>query len=101
MAVEFSRAAEDDLFEILLYGIERYGLVQAERYKGQLDKIFQTLSDNPSITRLREDITPGVRVYPAQKHMIVYTILGDGKTVFVLRVRHQRENWLEHPVTEP
>lgn len=98
MPIEFSRAAEDDLLEIFLYGIGEHGLVQAERYKSQLDKSFQTLSDNPEISRLREEITPPVRVYPAQKHMIVYTILEDGQTVFILRVRHHRENWMEHPI---
>ena len=98
MAIEFSRAAEGDLLEIFLYSIEEHGLVQAERYKDQLDKTFQTLSDNPKITRLREEITPPVRVYPAQKHMIVYTILEDGQTVYILRVRHHRENWTEHPI---
>ena len=98
MAIEFSLAAESDLLEIFLYGIQEHGLAQAERYKGQLEKTFQTISDNPKITRLREEITPPVRVYPAQKHMIVYTILEDGQTVYVLRVRHSRENWTEHPI---
>ena len=98
VAIEFSLAAEDDLLEIFLYGIQEHGLVRAERYKGQLEKAFQTISDNPKITRLRREITPPVRVYPAKKHMIVYTILEDGKTVYVLRVRHLSENWTEHPI---
>ncbi|MCI5039254.1 MAG: type II toxin-antitoxin system RelE/ParE family toxin [Donghicola eburneus] len=98
MPIEVSRAAEGDLLGIFLYGIQEYGLAQAERYKGQLDKSFQAVADNPEITRLREEITPPVRVYPTQKHMIVYTILEDGQTVFVLRVRHHRENWTEHPI---
>jgi plasmid stabilization system protein ParE len=51
VAIEFSRAAEDDLSGIFLYGIGEHGLAQAERYKGQLDKTFQILSDNPKITR--------------------------------------------------
>lgn len=98
MAIEFSRAAEDDLLEIFFYGIEEHGLAQAERYKSRLDRSFQTLSDNPKIARLRLEIAPPVRVYPAQIHMIVYTIAEDGETVFVLRVRHHRENWKEHPL---
>ena len=43
MAIEFSRAAEDDLLEIFLCGIEEHGLAQAERYKSRLDRSFQTL----------------------------------------------------------
>lgn len=98
MAIEFSLAAEDDLLGIFLYGIQEHGLAQAERYKGQLEATFQTISENPKITRLRREITPPVRVYPAQRHMIVYTILEDGQTVYVLRVRHHRENWTERPI---
>ena len=55
MAIEFSLAAEDDLLGIFLHGIQEHGLAQAERYKGQLEKTFQTISDNPKITRLRRD----------------------------------------------
>ena len=60
MAIEFSLAAEDDLLGIFLYGIQEHGLAQAERYKGQLEATFQTISDNPKITRLRREITPPV-----------------------------------------
>ena len=98
MAIEFSRAAEEDLLGIFLHGIKEHGLTQAERYKAQLDRNFRILSDHPGIARLRQEITPPVRVYPARKHMIVYTVLEDGKTVFVLRVRHHRENWMENPM---
>ena len=98
MAIEFSRAAEDDLLNILLYGIREHGLARAERYKTRLEQGFQTIADNPRITPLRQEITPPVRVYPVQRHMIIYTIAADGQTVFVLRIRHQRENWMDHPV---
>jgi toxin ParE1/3/4 len=98
VAIEFSQAAEDDLRGVFLYGIQEHGVAQAELYKGQLEKTFQTLSGNPKIARLRREITPPVRVYPAHQHMIVYTILEDGQTVYVLRVRHHSENWMEHPL---
>lgn len=98
MAIKFSLAAENDLLEIFLYGIQKHGLVQAERYKSQLEATFQTISDNPKITHLREEIRPLVRVYPARSHMIVYTILDDSQTVYVLRVRHHSENWTESPI---
>ena len=38
-----------------------------------------------------------VRVHPSQQHVIVYTILDDGKTVRILRVRHHSEDWTESP----
>lgn len=59
MAIEFSLAAEDDLLEIFLYRIQEHELAQAERYKGQLEAIFQTIFDNPTITG---DHVPSTRV---------------------------------------
>ena len=93
MTINFSRAAENDLLEIFLYSIEHHGLEQAERYKNQLEKAFQIISENPTIAQLRDEITPPVRIYPAQKHIIIYSILEDSHTVNILRIRHQRENW--------
>ena len=98
MAIEISQAAEADLLEIFLYSIEEFGLGQAERYKNRLENAFQALSDTPKMVRLRREISPPVRVHPVQQHLIIYTVLEDGETVYVLRVRHQREDWAEGPV---
>ena len=95
MAIKFSREAENDLLGIFRYGITHYGLAQAERYKRELDKRFRLLSEHPRMARLRYEITPPVRIVQAQLHLIVYTLLEEDETVFVLRVRHQRENWIE------
>ncbi len=97
MAIEFTPAAKGDLQDIYRYGVEEHGLVQAERYRGQLTSSFQILSENPKIARLRHEIAPPVRVYPARQHIIVYVVLEDEQTVLVLRVRHHRENWTEQP----
>lgn len=99
MPIEFSRAAEADLLGIFLSGIERHGLKQAERYRAKLETAFRALSGAPELARLREEITPPVRVHPVQSHVIVYAIGEDGRTVFVLPVRHHRENWAERPLS--
>ena len=98
VAIKFSRAAEADLRDIFIYSIEAHGVAQAEHYKHQFDDAFNALADNPKMARLRQEITPPVRVYPVQKHMIIYTILEDSETVFILRVRHHRENWTDRPI---
>jgi len=87
VAIEFSRAAEHGLLGIFRYGIQHYGLARTERYKRELDKSFRLLSDHPHMARLRYEITPPVRIVPAQRHLIVYTLLEEDETVFVLRVR--------------
>ncbi len=85
MAIEFSHAAENDLLDIFRYGIKHYGLARAERYKRELDKSLRLLSNHPRMARLRYEITPPVRIVPTQRHLIVYTLLDDDETVFVLR----------------
>lgn len=96
MAIEFSRAAEDDLFDIFLYGIETHGLQQAERYKRLLDRTFGLLSANPNLARERYEMSPPVRIHPVGTHVVVY--ITRGETVLVLRVRHARETWAEMPL---
>ena len=93
MAIEFSKSADADLLGILEHGIDQYGLARAEDYMSRLDGSFRALSKNPEIARLRPEIIPPVRAHPSQSHVIVYTILDDGKTILVLRVRHHREDW--------
>lgn len=98
MAIEISQSAEADLLDIFLYSIEEFGVAQAERYKILLENAFQALSETPGMARLRRGISPPVRVLPVEKHMIIYTIREDGQTVYVLRVRHQREDWAAGPL---
>ena len=98
VAIKFSCAAEADLRDIFLYGIETHGVAQAERYKRELDEAFQALLDHPKMARPRREITPPVRVFPVQKHMIIYTALEDRETVFILRVRRHRDNWTDRPI---
>ena len=66
--------------------------------KASLKRPFRPYLIIPRLPVCGQKITPPVRVYPVQKHMIVYTILEDGQTVYVLRVRHHSENWTEQPI---
>lgn len=38
-----SKRAENDLLNIFIYGIERFGLIQAEKYNSELDNYFGIL----------------------------------------------------------
>lgn len=92
MGYMLSRAAEEDLIYIFLYGIDQFGLAQAERYHELLSKTFQFLAENPEVAHERPEITPPVRIHPVKSHLIVYTLDPDGG-IFIVRVRHGREDW--------
>ena len=51
MAIEYSRAAANDLIRILHYGTEQHGIVQAERCKAGLDRSLRFISENPKKSR--------------------------------------------------
>jgi toxin ParE1/3/4 len=88
-----TRAAADDLTAIFLQGIEQFGLPQADAYHEGLSAIFAFLADYPNAARLREEISPPVRVHPYKAHLVIYDV-GYEDEVIILRVRHGREDWM-------
>ena len=88
-----TRAAVNDLTAIFLEGIGQFGLPQADAYHEGLSAIFAFLADYPRAARLREEISPPVRVHPYKAHLVIYDV-GDEDEVIILRVRHGREDWM-------
>ncbi len=97
MNYRLSKAAEADLIDIFLSGVEAFGVKQAEIYQDKIDHSIAIIGDNPDLARLRTEITPPVRIHPVGSHVIVY-LVDDGGLVRILRIRHQRENWTEFPI---
>jgi toxin ParE1/3/4 len=73
-----TRAAADDLTAIFLEGIEQFGLPQADTYHEGLSAIFAFLADYPHGARLREKISPPVRVHPYKAHLVIYDVGDEG-----------------------
>ena len=93
MGYILSRAAEEDLIDILLGGAQQFGFIQAEKYHRLLEKAFLYLAENPFMARQRNELRPPVRVHPVGVHVILYAIKETGD-IFIVRVRHGREDWL-------
>ena len=64
--------AEDDLLDLFLDGIEMFGLLQARRYKDELENCFQLIASRPQMGRLAPSIGEGVRRHEHQSHIILY-----------------------------
>lgn len=96
MSYRLSRMAEEDLIQIFLEGADSFGVDQARRYHHKLFEIFTFLADNPRAARLRPEITPPVRVHPVGSHIVLYDVL-ENDEVFILRIRHGREDWQGSP----
>ena len=93
MAYTLSIEAEEDVIAIFLSGAEQFGIVQAERYHDELEKIFDLLSIHPQAARIREELTPSVRVHPHVSHIILYSVT-ESNDIFIIRVRHAHEDWI-------
>ncbi|MEP3348005.1 MAG: type II toxin-antitoxin system RelE/ParE family toxin [Litoreibacter sp.] len=97
MTYRLSKQAESDLIQIYLTGVEQFGVAQAETYQDKIDEMIALIGDNPEIARIREEISPPVRIHPVKSHVIIY-LVDDHRMVRILRVRHGRENWPVNPI---
>ena len=95
MAYQLSVEAEEDVIGIYIVGAEQFGEAQAERYHDNLQKIFYFLSEYPQVARVREELTPSVRVHPFGSHIIMYSV-NEAGDVFIIRIHHAHEDWLTH-----
>ena len=95
MAYILSHKAEEDIIAIFVAGAEQFGLLQAQRYHQQLTTTFEFLADNPLAAPVREELTPPVRLHPVGSHLVIYQLEADN-SVFIIRVRHAHEDWLNN-----
>jgi toxin ParE1/3/4 len=84
-----SALAEADLAGILDYTTETWGAAQADRYLDVLIESFEHTARMPSLGRLCNAVSPGVRRIETGKHVVFYRPAEDG--VLIIRVLHQRE----------
>lgn len=79
-----TRRAEADLLDIFLFGLEQFGLAQAERYKLGLERGFTLLADNPKLGRTADAVAPGLRRHEHESHVILYEQAPDGVLIVAL-----------------
>lgn len=82
---QFKERAEADLNDIALF-IASDSPAAALRFVGELRSLCQSLTENPSRYRLREEYGPGVRVAAHGRYLIFYAERGD--TVVIERILH-------------
>lgn len=82
-------AAEDDLWEIVLY-IAQDNEEAAFRLADEIDRRFQMLADVTGAGQARPELLPEVRSFPVGNYLIFYRPMSDG--VEILRVLHGARN---------
>jgi len=81
-----SRLAAADLQEIAEYTIERFGIMQARRYRESLKTCFVQLANNPTLGKRAEQLMHGLQRFEHQSHVVFY--ISEPKNILIVRVLH-------------
>ena len=84
--------AEQDITDIWSDGADRWGIDQADRYFDGMADLFDLLSEQPQIARLRDEFDQPVRIHIYGSHLVVFVVIEAG--IEIIRVLHQRRNIL-------
>ncbi|KPF68830.1 plasmid stabilization protein [Bosea sp. AAP35] len=79
-----TKRAEADLYDLALFGYERFGEAQAEAYLAELDHVFKLLAGQPRMGRQAETIAPGVRRHDHGSHVILYEEAPSGVRILAI-----------------
>lgn len=96
MGYFLSKQAEKDILNLFLTGAREFGTRQAVAYHQRLEEAFEFLARHPEAAPERSEISPPVRLFPVKAHLVVYRI-HRGDDLFIIRVCHRRQDWINNP----
>jgi len=85
MRYRTTRAADEDLIQAFLDGIQKFDVRQAQRYREALEYVFELIVDTPRLGR-RVHGQDARRSFHHGRHIIIYSIEDDG--ILIERVFH-------------
>ncbi|KAB1087984.1 type II toxin-antitoxin system RelE/ParE family toxin [Neorhizobium galegae] len=80
--------AESEIVDIIRYGIETFGVLQAQHYVDELTHCFELLVENPRMGGAGPDFGESVRRHIHARHIVLYEINAPG--ILILAVVHVR-----------
>ena len=92
--VTLKPAARRDFRSILAYTSAQWGVTQRDIYRAAIDRAFETLGANPEIGKARDELSPGLRSYQVEQHVIYYRVSSSG--VRIVRILHGRMDAARH-----
>jgi toxin ParE1/3/4 len=88
-------AAQNDLEEIDLFGITRFGVAVSDRYMSGFFEAFDRQARFPELGPIFPGVRPAIRFLTYREHHIFYDI--DGEMVTIVRILHHAadaKRWL-------
>jgi toxin ParE1/3/4 len=89
-----SENAEADLYRIWLYGLERWGLEQANTYYAAFMQHFVELADNPLLHPAVDDIRPGYRRSVCGSDSVYYRMAEQTVEIMAIIGKQDTDDWL-------
>ncbi|MCP5010177.1 MAG: type II toxin-antitoxin system RelE/ParE family toxin [Aestuariibacter sp.] len=89
-----SENAEADLYRIWLYGLERWGLEQANTYYAVFMQHFLELADNPLLHPAVDDIRPGYRRSVCGSDSVYYRMAEQTVEIMAIIGKQDTDGWL-------
>ena len=86
MSYKLSASAIGDIFELVHYGNDRFGVSQTKRYQSGLLATVALLAEKPMVGRSARQAGTGLRRHGYGNHVIFYT--PSGQDIIVERIIH-------------
>ena len=87
MRLEYSEKAEANLISIRDYGIEKWGMKNAQSYMESLFLCLDLITEQPKMGRAYAD--DNMYIFPFRRHQIFYEV--SSETVYVLAILGNRQ----------
>ena len=91
MRLSISDPADQDLEDILYYGLRTYGERQATAYSLGLREELRWIADWPLTSRLFDEIRPPVRRHVYGAHNVIYRVTDE--EVLIVRIFYHSVDW--------
>jgi toxin ParE1/3/4 len=86
--------AEDDLFEVIRYGVEAHGLERAQAYVAAIQDRIEWLREYPGAGPVHEQLRGKVHSFRQNRHRIYYTV--HTNRITVIRILHVSRDVVRH-----
>lgn len=93
-AFRLSNKARDDIRSIGRYTQKKWGKPQRRKYLDGMNACFARLAENPALAPERPDYSPPVRMFPYERHVIIY--ISDKRGILIVRVLHENMDLPAH-----
>lgn len=74
-APRISPAAQQDIDDLYVFGIQSFGMKQADAYLAGLRESILTIAEHPMIGRERHDVRPPIRLISYEAHHLFYDLI--------------------------